>query len=194
MKRERAKEKKNSVLVHLRPKADVFFSLLYDKSDDEDDSSRHKRRAAEKAIEGTEDMEMLESIEKLEDTKGHSIKEWLSLLGPRTEIINRFKHFLRTYVDEKGQHVYRDRIHRMCEKNKSSFVVVFSELAHNQHVLAYFLPEAPLQMLEIFDKVAKEMVLSIFPSYERVTTNCIWVSSQPPRAFCRNSRSSSTIA
>lgn len=145
--------------------------LMYDKSDDESDIPRHKRRAAEKAIEGTEeDTELIESIENLEDTKGHSIKEWVSLLGPRTEISNRFRHFLRTFVDEKGQHTYRDRIRRMCEQNKSSFTVVFAELAHHQHVLAYFLPEAPLQMLEIFDKVAKEMVLSIFPTYERVTT------------------------
>lgn len=144
--------------------------LIYDKSDDESDIPRHKRRAAEKAIEGVEEeMEITESIENLEDTKGHSIKEWVALLGPRTEISNRFKSFLRTYV-EKGQHIYRDRIRRMCEQNKSSFTVVFSELAHHQHVLAYFLPEAPLQMLEIFDKVAKEMVLSIFPTYERVTT------------------------
>jgi DNA replication licensing factor MCM2 len=144
--------------------------LMYDKSDDEEsDIPRHKRRAAEKAIEGTEEEEMIESIENLEDTKGHSIKEWVVMLGPRTEIANRFKNFLRTYSDEKGVATYRDRIRKMCEQNKSSFVVVFSELALHQHVLAYFLPEAPQQMLEIFDQVAKEMVLSIFPTYERVT-------------------------
>lgn len=145
--------------------------LLYEKSDDEDDYQRGKRRAAEKAIEGgtEEDLEMIESIENLEDTKGHSIKEWVSMIGPRTEISNRFKNFLRNYTDDKGNYVYRDRIRRMCEQNKSSFVVIFSELVNHQHVLAYFLPEAPLQMLELFDKVAKEMVLSIFPSYERVT-------------------------
>lgn len=145
--------------------------LMYDKSDDENDIPRAKRRAAEKAIEGTEeDTEMIESIENLEDTKGHSIKEWVSLLGPRTEIENRFRNFLKTFVDEKGQHVYRDRIKKMCEQNKSSVNVNFHELAMHQHVLAYFLPEAPYQMLEIFDKVAKEMVLTMFPSYDRVTT------------------------
>jgi DNA replication licensing factor MCM2 len=42
-------------------------------------------------------------------------------------------------------------------------------LANKEHVLAYFLPEAPFQMLEIFDEVAKEIVLSKYPSYERVT-------------------------
>lgn len=93
------------------------------------------------------------------------------MLGPRTEIYNRFKSFLRTFTDEKGQHKYRDVIRRMCEQNKASFVVSYTDLAGKEHVLAYFLPEAPFQMLEIFDSVAKEMVLSMFPTYERVTTD-----------------------
>lgn len=147
--------------------------LIYDKSDDEDDDyPRAKRRAAEKAAQiETDDTEMIESIENLDDTKGHSTKEWVSMLGPRTEIMNRFKNFLRTYVDDKGQYSYRDTIRRMCEHNKSSFVVSYTDLANREHILAYFLPEAPFQMLELFDKVAKEMVLSIFPTYDRVTND-----------------------
>lgn len=61
---------------------------------------------------------MIESIENLEDTKGYSIKEWVSMIGPRTEIVNRFKNFLRTYVNSKGQYVYKERIRRMCENNQ----------------------------------------------------------------------------
>ncbi|XP_043654199.1 DNA replication licensing factor Mcm2 [Drosophila teissieri] len=146
--------------------------LGFGQSDDEDDvGPRAKRRAGEKAAVGeVEDTEMVESIENLEDTKGHSTKEWVSMLGPRTEIANRFQSFLRTFVDERGAYTYRDRIRRMCEQNMSSFVVSYTDLANKEHVLAYFLPEAPFQMLEIFDKVAKDMVLSIFPTYERVTT------------------------
>lgn len=147
--------------------------LVFDDDDEDDDAGpRGKRRAGEKAAIGEveEDTEMVESIENLEDTKGHSTKEWVSMLGPRTEIANRFQSFLRTFVDDRGAYTYRDRIRRMCEQNKSAFVVSYTDLANKEHVLAYFLPEAPFQMLEIFDKVAKEMVLSIFPTYERVTT------------------------
>ena len=144
--------------------------LLYDESDDEDVHAR-KRRMAEKAATGEiDDVEMIESIENLEDTKGHSVKEWVSMLGPRTEISNRFKSFLRTHTNSKGQYMYKERIRHMCESNQSSFVVEFPILASKEHVLAYFLPEAPFQMLEIFDEVAKELVLTIFPSYERVTS------------------------
>lgn len=114
---------------------------------------------------------MIESIENLEDTKGHSTKEWVSMLGPRTEIANRFKSFLRSFVDEKGQYQYRDNIRRMCEQNQSSFVVAYTDLANKDASLAYFLPDAPFQMLEIFDKAAKELVLTIFPTYERVTSD-----------------------
>ncbi|XP_012152928.1 DNA replication licensing factor Mcm2 [Megachile rotundata] len=144
--------------------------LLYDESDEEEIQAR-KRRMAEKAATGEiEDVEMIESIENLEDTKGHSVKEWVSMLGPRTEISNRFKSFLRTHTNSKGQYMYKERIRHMCESNQSSFVVEFPILASKEHVLAYFLPEAPFQMLEIFDEVAKELVLTIFPSYERVTS------------------------
>ncbi|XP_051170865.1 DNA replication licensing factor Mcm2 [Leptopilina boulardi] len=144
--------------------------LFYEESDDELMPS-HKRRMAEKAAAGElEDAEMVESIENLEDTKGHSVKEWVSMLGPRTEIANRFKNFLRTHTNSKGQHMYKERIRQMCESNQSSFIVEFPILASKEHILAYFLPEAPFKMLEIFDEVAKELVLTIFPSYERVTS------------------------
>ncbi|CAK9795106.1 DNA replication licensing factor Mcm2 [Anthophora quadrimaculata] len=144
--------------------------LLYDESD-EDEIQARKRRIAEKAATGEiEDTEMIESIENLEDTKGYSVKEWVSMLGPRTEISNRFKSFLRTHTNSKGQYMYKERIRHMCESNQSSFVVEFPILASKEHVLAYFLPEAPFQMLNIFDEVAKELVLTIFPSYERVST------------------------
>lgn len=58
---------------------------------------------------------MVESIENLEDMKGHPVREWVSMLGPKTEIKNRFKNFLRTYVDTKGHNVYREKIRQMVE-------------------------------------------------------------------------------
>lgn len=112
---------------------------------------------------------MIESIDNLEDTRGHTVKEWVSLLAPRTEIANRFKNFLRNFVNSKGQYVYKDKIRRMCENNHASFEVEFTNLAISEQTLAYFLPEAPMEMLDIFNKVGKELVLAIYPMYERVT-------------------------
>lgn len=146
--------------------------LIYGESDDEDEMPRLKRRAADKELEmETDDAEMIESIENLEDTKGYSSREWVSMLGPRTEISNRFKSFLRTFQDANGQYTYRDAIRRMCEQNESSFTVSFHHLGEKEPCFAIFLPEAPFQMLEIFDKVAKETVLNFFPTYDRVTSD-----------------------
>lgn len=54
-------------------------------------------------------------IENLEDMKGHTVREWVSMAAPRAEIKNRFKSFLRSYVDENGVNVYKERIRQMCE-------------------------------------------------------------------------------
>ena len=53
--------------------------LLYDESDDEEDQPLRKKRLAEAAAEGTadgadDDEEMIESIENLEDLKGHTVQ------------------------------------------------------------------------------------------------------------------------
>lgn len=95
--------------------------LFYDQSDDEEDPRQKRRRAEKAAVGEVEDTEMIESIENLEDTKGYSIKDWVVMIGPRTEISNRFKNFLRTYVNSKGQYVYKEKIRRMCENNQVNY-------------------------------------------------------------------------
>ena len=87
--------------------------LLYDEDDDEDEPARRRRRlAADRAAEGRidddeEDQGMVESIENLEDTRGRTTREHVMQIGPRTECLNRFKNFLRTYVDPRGHNLYR---------------------------------------------------------------------------------------
>jgi len=142
--------------------------LLYD--DDEDEPRARRRRLADMAAMEDEPMEEegVESIENLEDTKGKPIREWVSLGGPRKEVYNRFRNFLRTHVDSKGTNLYQEKIKEMCQKNKSSFEVDYNILASECQVLAYFLPEAPTEVLEVFDEAAKSVVLNMFPHYERI--------------------------
>ena len=84
--------------------------LLYD--DDEDEPRARRRRLADMAAMEDEPMEEegVESIENLEDTKGKPIREWVALGGPRKEVYNRFRNFLRTYVDQKGTNLYQEKI------------------------------------------------------------------------------------
>lgn len=79
---------------------------------------------------------MIESIENLEDTKGHSVKEWVMMLGPRTEISNRFKSFLRTHTNSKGQYMYKERIRHMCESNQ--VFIEYKLLTKNLFLIYYF--------------------------------------------------------
>jgi len=146
--------------------------LLYDEDDEDDEPARRKRRlAADRAAEGRldeddDDQGLIESIENLEDTRGRSIREHVMQIGPRTECLNRFKNFLRTYVDSRGHSLYKEKIRTMCEENRASFEVDYNILASECQVLAYFLPEAPTEVLTIFDEAAKSVVLSMFPKYE----------------------------
>lgn len=147
--------------------------LLYDDDEDEEEGPRaaKKRRAAELAAMEDEpaEEEGEESIENLEDTKGIPIREWVMLRAQRKEIYNRFKNFLRTYVDSRGYNLYRKLIQDMCSQNRSSFEVDYNILASECQVLAFFLPEAPTEVLQIFDEAAKDVVLNIYPNYERIS-------------------------
>ncbi|XP_041080079.1 DNA replication licensing factor mcm2 [Polyodon spathula] len=145
--------------------------LLYDSEDEDEERPARKRRLAERAADGApqdDDEDMIESIENLEDLKGHSVREWVSMAAPRLEIYHRFKNFLRTHVDEHGHNVFKEKISDMCKENRESLVVNYEDLAAREHVLAYFLPEAPAEMLKIFDEAAKEVVLAMYPKYDRI--------------------------
>lgn len=142
---------------------------------DDADAGRHLKRHATDDIIMCDDhkkraLSAIESIENLDDTKGHTINEWVSKLVVKTEIFNRFKNFLETYVNESGKYVYGEAIRTMCRDNKSSLVVVYSDLARGHYVLAYFLMEAPRRMFEIFDEAATALVFKIFPEYVNISS------------------------
>jgi len=42
---------------------------------------------------------------------------WVMQPGTKQEVLNRFKHFLKTYIDNKGNTLYMDQLRRMCEGN-----------------------------------------------------------------------------
>ena len=115
--------------------------LLYEESEDEESQPPlARRRRMDRTEEGMEFEEVRQSaadsvwyfwnifppslpllpqgpeiIENLEDMKGHTVREWVSMGAPRAEIKTRFKNFLRTYVNEMGVNVYKEKIRQMCE-------------------------------------------------------------------------------
>ncbi len=136
-----------------------------------------RRRLAERVAagldaEGTGDYtEALESIENLEDMHGMTVNEWVQQPATRQEIKNRFKAFLRTFLDESDVNVYAERIVQMARENKQSLSVDYQHLASFEQVLAYFLPEAPFHMLDIFNEAAREVTLARYPRYDRISNH-----------------------
>ncbi|KAJ3033682.1 MCM DNA helicase complex subunit [Rhizophlyctis rosea] len=103
----------------------------------------------------------------IHDVRG-PLNEYIVMEGPRQSIRRDFHHFLTSYVDENGESVYGERIKAMCEANGESLEVSYKHLAHTKPNLAYFLTDAPTEVLKILDVVALEVVLSGFEEYDRI--------------------------
>eukprot|EP01147_Barroeca_monosierra_P002807 gene2807-5650_t len=148
--------------------------------DEEEDSGelpRRRRRIAERSARTAEDGEVPDNyefdedeaiIENLEDRKGHTLREWITMPSTRREIYNRFKSFLRTTTDAMGKSIFGGRIRDMCESNGESLVVSYIDLCNHLPAIAIFVADAPTETLEIFDAAAKDVVLEHFPNYDRI--------------------------
>ena len=63
--------------------------------------------------------------------------------------------------DSRLHPLVQEKIRQLVEGNRESLVVDYNVLASQEHVLAYFLPEAPAEMLKIFDEVFTNFPLFI---------------------------------
>ncbi|KAH9994372.1 MCM-domain-containing protein [Xylariaceae sp. FL0662B] len=108
------------------------------------------------------------SLEALQDVKASSLTEWVSQPSVQRTIKREFKAFLTEYTDENGSSVYGNRIRTLGEINAESLEVSYDHLSSSKAILAYFLANAPAEMLNLFDAVAMEVVLLHYPDYERI--------------------------
>ncbi|KAK6951242.1 MCM DNA helicase complex subunit [Daldinia eschscholtzii] len=108
------------------------------------------------------------SLEALQDIKAASLTEWVSQPSVQRTIKREFKAFLTEYTDESGSSVYGNRIRTLGEINAESLEVSYDHLSSSKAILAYFLANAPAEMLKLFDDVAMEVVLLHYPDYERI--------------------------
>ncbi|KAL7623506.1 MCM DNA helicase complex subunit [Parahypoxylon ruwenzoriense] len=108
------------------------------------------------------------SLEALQDVKASSLTEWVSQPSVQRTIKREFKAFLTEYTDESGSSVYGNRIRTLGEVNAESLEVSYDHLSSSKAILAYFLANAPSEMLKLFDDVAMEVVLLHYPDYERI--------------------------
>lgn len=103
----------------------------------------------------------------LEDQKG-PLREWISLDATSRTIEKFFRNFLLTFADKKGVKIYKQRIQTMCSSNQESLLVNYAHLTVDQPTLSVYLADAPAEMLAIFDRVAMQQVLVMFPHYKHI--------------------------
>ncbi|PVZ98685.1 hypothetical protein BB558_005305 [Smittium angustum] len=160
---------------------------------------RRRRFGGEKNIhaallDGTldiDDEERALTLEDLKDIKGDSISVWINEAGPRQAIAREFRHFLLSYVDEKGSSVYGERIRRLGEVNGESLEVDYSHLAASKPLLGYFLINSPREMLSVMDDLAMDAVLTVFPDYARIRPEIhVRISEIPAISTLRDLRQS----
>lgn len=141
-------------------------ALFYE---DDDEMTLKDREAIERSVAvDTDHTTTNQAIEHLEDTRDMSTREWVARPEVQNEISHRFKHYLRNYVDESGIAIFREKIDKMVEENGQSIIIGYETLCDMKPVLAYFLPEAPKEMLTVFDKAATEVVFQIYPRYHKI--------------------------
>ncbi|PHH59040.1 hypothetical protein CDD81_3845 [Ophiocordyceps australis] len=122
---------------------------------------------------GDEDMDMdimdeVLSLEALGDVKAANLTEWVAMAAVQRTIKREFKSFLTSYTDASGSSVYGNRIRTLGEVNAESLAVSYEHLSESKAILAYFVANAPSEMLKVFDEVAMEAVLLHYPNYERI--------------------------
>jgi DNA replication licensing factor MCM2 len=108
------------------------------------------------------------SLETLQDVKASSLVEWVAQPAVQRTIKREFKAFLTEYTDDHGSSVYGNRIRTLGEVNAESLEVSYDHLSTSKAILAYFLANAPGEMLKLFDEVAMEVTLLHYPDYERI--------------------------
>lgn len=108
------------------------------------------------------------SLEALRDVKSSNITDWVSQPNVQRSVKREFKSFLTEYTDNQGLSVYGNRIRTLGEINAESLEVSYEELASAKAILAFFLANAPTEILKLFDEVAMDVVLLHYPDYERI--------------------------
>ncbi|KAL1306623.1 hypothetical protein AAFC00_005302 [Neodothiora populina] len=153
-----------------RPRAQID-----DEEDDVMDLTAQPRRRRHRYDEEEEDLDMAEDImteelsaEALADVKAASLTDWVIQPAVHRTIAREFKSFLTEFVDQQGISVYGVRIRTLGEINAESLEVDWDHLSQMKPTIAYFVANAPVEVLAIFDQVAMDVTLYHYPDYERI--------------------------
>lgn len=150
-------------------------AFLHDEDEDGDLDLTAQPRRRRHHYDEDEDEDMVDdimeeelSLETLQDVKASSLVEWVSQPAVQRTIKREFKAFLTEYTDENGASVYGNLIRTLGEINAESLEVSYDHLSSSKAILAYFLANAPGEMLKLFDDVAMDVTLLHYHDYNRI--------------------------
>jgi DNA replication licensing factor MCM2 len=172
-------------------RGDTLYGRMWEEEGGEDEDARQARRSmfGRRAADGGDgddgDPEDDEEDEE-EDLDGEDpfnleafdvpLREWIAQDQTRREIQRRFRAFLRHFVPttdggmdarqrRRGNGIYEQSIKTMCATNKNTLEVSYTHLVDSEPILAYWLADAPRDMLHILNEAATRHTVSIFPLY-----------------------------
>eukprot|EP00741_Cyanophora_paradoxa_P011238 tig00020554_g10857.t1 len=151
--------------------------------DDEEVRARARRRrlerlAREQGVEA-DDIAEEDAAEPIglnfEDVRG-PIRQWVIQQTNKMAIMAKFRKFITKYNPAKDVEAglepkYKRAIREMAAKNNQSFVVNYNDMIPEPEyqALAMFVADAPIEVLKIFDEVARKVVEEEFPKYRKIS-------------------------
>ncbi|TDZ35168.1 DNA replication licensing factor mcm2 [Colletotrichum spinosum] len=151
----------------------AFLPGEEDDGGDIDLSSQQRRRRHQYDEDPDEDMDgnVLDEewpLDSITTVPASQLAEVIPMPAIQRSIKREFKAFLTEFIDEQGASVYGNRIRTLGEVNAESLEVSYEHLSKAKASLAYFLANAPADVLPLFDEVAMDVVLLYYPDYDAI--------------------------
>lgn len=186
---------------------DGFYDMLDTMEGEEDEEARQARRGMfgrqedeEEEAEETDEEDLDGDDQVNLEAFDVPLREWIAQDRTRREIQRRFRAFMRHYTGETGEEnvrrrrgngIYEQKIRAMCASNLSTLQVCYAHIMDSEPVLAYWIADAPKDMLLVLNEAATRHTLMLFPSYNAIKSEIhVRVSDVPIMDSLRDLRRS----
>ena len=152
-----------------RDRRDLALDVDEDAEDDEARDQRRKVFVRDEASDEESDDEDLDRDDAVNlEAFDVPLREWIAQDRTRKEIQRKFRAFCRHFQTDTTKGYYEAQIRHMCAANQGSLQVSYLHLMEAEPVLAFWLADAPKDMLQVLHEAATKHTLSLFPSYHAI--------------------------
>jgi DNA replication licensing factor MCM2 len=152
--------------------------------EEEDEEARRQRRGAfgtgrmeeDEEEEDEEEDEDLDADDQVNiEAFDVPLREWIAQDRTRREIQRKFRAFIKNFTPENptakrrnGNGTYERKIRTMCASNLASLQISYLHLMEAEPVLAFWVADAPKDMLDVLNEAATRHTFQMFPSYHAI--------------------------